>query len=276
MMIIKHYRTGSNKLKHATLLTAVLCLSACGGGGEFDAPVVNLTTSKFTHYTARPGDNFYSIAWANGVDPAALSRANHLRAPYRIKIGKVLRIPQTASGHFEAPVMGDAVKHLEPPDVVYSTRAIPSTARAKPRVGAVVNVRGSGHWAWPVHGSVVAQYSPGTVGGNRGLDLRVCPRSPVRAASAGDVVYSDSGLKGYGKLVIVKHAKNIMSAYAYNQSLKVKTGQHVKAGQVIAYTGLSPASESLLHFEVRKHGRPVNPLQYLRGKSASGGRCKSA
>jgi lipoprotein NlpD len=116
---------------------------------------------------------------------------------------------------------------------------------------------------WPVRGKVVGQFSSGQLG-NKGLDIIGQYGQPVKACESGVVVYSGSGLRGYGNLIIIKHNASFLSAYAHNSELMVSEGSQVKAGQEIALMGRAPSGQVMLHFEIRRDGKPVNPTQYLR------------
>lgn len=115
-------------------------------------------------------------------------------------------------------------------------------------------------WLWPASGQVIAGFNEAT---NKGLDIAGNPGDPVIASAAGKVVYSGGGLRGYGNLVIIKHDDDYLSAYAHNQSLLVKEGDEVRKGQQIAELGSTDADRPKLHFEIRRQGRPVDPVQYL-------------
>ena len=115
-------------------------------------------------------------------------------------------------------------------------------------------------WLWPVSGKTIATFSEG---GNKGLDIAGKSGDPVIASAGGKVVYSGEGLRGYGKLVIIKHNATYLSAYAHNQTILVKEGQSVSKGQKIAEMGSSGTDKVKLHFEVRRNGKPVDPLKYL-------------
>ena len=117
-------------------------------------------------------------------------------------------------------------------------------------------------WRWPADGQVVDSY----VGGDpmkQGIDIAGKSGDPVRAAANGTVVYSGNGLIGYGELIIIKHSPAFLSAYGHNRRRLVKEGDRVSAGQVIAEMGSSSASRDSLHFEIRKNGKPANPVDYL-------------
>ena len=115
-------------------------------------------------------------------------------------------------------------------------------------------------WIWPANGKTVANFSEG---GSKGVDIAGKTGDPVIAAGDGKVVYSGTGLRGYGKLVIIKHNNTYLSAYAHNQNILVKEGQSVSKGQKIAEMGNTDADQVKLHFEVRRQGKPVDPLKYL-------------
>jgi lipoprotein NlpD len=115
-------------------------------------------------------------------------------------------------------------------------------------------------WGWPVHGKMLGGFSEST---NKGIDIAAKTGDPVAATASGKVVYSGSGLRGYGKLIVIKHNATYFSAYAHNSEILVKEGQLVVKGQKIAEVGSSDAEQSMLHFEIRKQGKPVDPLKYL-------------
>ena len=133
-----------------------------------------------------------------------------------------------------------------------SKSAAPSSSAAR----SVAGVR----WTRPTSGSTISTFGRG---GNKGIDIGGTFEQPIRAAAPGRVVYAGSGLIGYGKLVIVKHDSRILSAYAHNERLLVGEGDEVKGGQHIADMGRSGKGRVMLHFEIRRDGKPVDPLRYL-------------
>ena len=135
--------------------------------------------------------------------------------------------------------------------------AQPKRAQSAPELNA-----GGVTWRWPADGKVVGTFAAGDQT-KQGLDIAGRAGDPVRAAAAGEVVYSGNGLIGYGELIIVKHNANFLSAYGHNRNRLVREGEHVNAGQEIAEMGATSASRDELHFEIRKNGKPVNPLDYL-------------
>jgi len=115
-------------------------------------------------------------------------------------------------------------------------------------------------FAWPVRGKVLAVFSEPS---NKGLDIAGKPGDPVLAAASGRVMYTGTGIRGYGKLIVIKHDNNFNSVYAHNREILVKEGQNVTRGQRIAELGDTDADTPKLHFEIRKSGKPVDPARYL-------------
>lgn len=116
-------------------------------------------------------------------------------------------------------------------------------------------------WRWPTRGKLLRTYAQNTV--RQGIDISGAAGQRVIASNAGQVVYSGSGLRGYGNLVIIKHDDEYLSAYGFNRSVLVREGQTVAAGQPIAEMGLGPRNEAMLHFEIRRDGRPIDPVTVL-------------
>lgn len=212
------------------------------------APVVSIDSHHSASqqpnvYVVKKGDTLYSIAWAFGMDYRALANTNHLAKPYGIYPGQKLVMKETK------PVKVVA-KEVDLPSPV----VLPAPIWHKP---------GKIHWIWPTHGKVTQKFSKRD-DGNKGVDIAGKLGQPVKAAASGEVVYSGDGVRGYGNLIIIRHAQEYLSAYAYNKKLLVKVGEQVKAGQTIAEMGQTNAGKTKLHFEIRKQGKPVNPLSYLR------------
>jgi lipoprotein NlpD len=125
------------------------------------------------------------------------------------------------------------------------------------RAGEQIPVK---RWRWPAKGKVVTSFSRS---GGKGIDIAGKFGQVIVAASDGSVVYSGSGLIGYGQLIIVKHNKRYLSAYAHNNKILVKEGDTVKGGQRIAEMGRSGSNRAMLHFEIRRDGKPIDPMRYL-------------
>lgn len=212
-------------------------------------------------YTVRPGDTVYSIAWRYQVDPQELIRWNDLHTPDTIQPGKRLwlRPPSAGRAGSEPPPAGRAGDERAPVTAA-AAGSSGNTAAAEPAPAAARD--GPGEWRWPTAGEVIGTFADGRVAG-RGLDIGGEYGQPVQATAAGEVVYSGRGLQAYGRLVIIRHDAEYLSAYAHNSNLLVQEGQRVTAGQQIARMGRSSAGRALLHFEIRRQGRPVDPMDYL-------------
>ncbi|QID18105.1 peptidoglycan DD-metalloendopeptidase family protein [Nitrogeniibacter mangrovi] len=133
-------------------------------------------------------------------------------------------------------------------------------APAAPESTPAPKVDLSAAWIWPTDGKVLSGF---TEGKTKGIDIAGKPGDDVRASAGGRVVYAGAGLRGYGKLVIIKHDADFLSAYAHNRTLLVKEGQAVTKGQKIAELGSTDADRPKLHFEIRRRGKPVDPLKFL-------------
>lgn len=156
----------------------------------------------------------------------------------------------------QKPAEGAAVAAPKPEAKVESKSEVKSEVKpAEPASGSDEFV-----WIWPANGKMIGTFSEGA---SKGVDIAGKAGDPIVSAGDGKVVYSGTGLRGYGKLVIVKHNNTYLSAYAHNQNVLVKEGQPVSKGQKIAEMGNTDADQVKLHFEVRRQGKPVDPLKYL-------------
>jgi lipoprotein NlpD len=136
--------------------------------------------------------------------------------------------------------------------------AKPAEKPAEPKPAAVSD---DVAWGWPATGKLIGQFSE--TGANKGIDIAAKVGDPVIAAGPGKVVYSGQGLRGYGRLVIIKHNNTYLSAYAHNSNLLVKEGQAVTKGQKIAEAGNTDSDVPKLHFEIRRQGKPIDPIKLL-------------
>lgn len=213
----------------ALLLPAYLLLAGCAGVSE-EEPGERVAAGI---HVVQAGETLYGIAQRYGLDHRELARWNRLGDGSLIYPGQRLRL-SAGSG---------------------------SPAAAAPDADPVDAPAVSG-WRWPTAGAVLAGYAQSArtasgilIGGQTG--------QPVVAAADGEVVYSGGGLAGYGQLVIVRHNAVWLSAYGHNQQLLVAEGERVRAGTPIARMGEGPGRQAALHFEIRRNGQPVNPLDYL-------------
>jgi len=228
------------------------------------------------------GDTLHSIAHRYHVSVAELVRANNLEASAKLKLGSRLNVPAkvaaaapaaaaaapqpVAAAPVAAPKMASAAASQQSARLAQANPAaedgVPdSTVKAAEATGALPTFR------WPVRGKVIAGYGAKTNGkSNDGINLAVPEGTPVKAAEDGVVAYAGNELKGYGNLVLVRHANGYVTAYAHASELLVKRGDTVKRGQVIAKSGQSgEVASPQLHFEIRKGSTPVDPLQFLNG-----------
>ena len=245
------------------------CASTRGTSESLDGQQAASARQPVTrgHYRVKRGDTLYSIAFRYGWDWQALAARNNIAAPYTIREGQLIRfggtgpaVPMAASTPPPATLRNGARGKTDSPRSDSAPAA--SAAQAAADDKAVQAARASGDWAWPANGQVIGLFSSnGSL--NKGIDIAGDLGQPVAAASGGSVVYAGSGLRGYGELVIIKHNDTYVSAYGHNRKLLVREGQQVKAGQQIAEMGATGTDRVKLHFEIRRQGKPVDPMQYL-------------
>lgn len=209
------------------------------------------------------GDTLYSIAWRYNLDSRDLVQWNGIKRPDHILVGQRLRL--TPPGGMETslpplPAFAESLAHESRPAPRKS-----STAHREEINGAAF-AKDAITWNWPVHGPLLHAFS-GDGPGKKGIEIGGRRGQLVRAAAPGRVVYSGDGLIGYGQLVILKHNDTFLSAYAYNDKLLVKEGDQVGPGQPIAEMGSIGTRRAMLHFEIRRRGKPVDPMLYLPAKS---------
>ena len=211
------------------------------------------------YYVVQRDDTLYSIAWQSGLDYKTLAGWNGIKAPYRIYAGQKLQLTAPANRVAET---------TRPPATAAAQRkpsSSPAEQKPSPESPATDDEEGtsagaSPSWLWPTRGELIAGFNAGD---NKGINIAGREGDTISAAAEGRVVYSGSGLVGLGELVIIKHNGSFLSAYAHNKARLVKEGDLVKSGQTIAQMGRTGTDRVMLHFEVRKDGKPVDPLQYL-------------
>lgn len=264
------------------------------------APVGVENAGKPGYYTVQKGDTLIRIGLDAGQNYRDIARWNAIENPNKIEIGDVYRVvppeePAVAkavvSSRLSAtplpPVPAAAATPPKasspaalPPATVASTAAsavkaaAPSTLPAsEPMVAASMPQKPPPaapaaddmlEFAWPAKGEVIVAFDE--TKNRKGIDLAGGAGDSVLAAAEGKVVYAGEGLRGYGKLIIIKHNNTFLTAYAHNQSILVKEDQSVKKGQKIAEMGSSDSDRVKLHFEIRERGRPVDPMKYLRSR----------
>lgn len=210
------------------------------------------------YHQVQRGESLSLIARQYGADFRDFAEWNDIEAPYVIYPGqRLLIVPpgkSARSGTAAPGTPGVQVNKLPRSSAPTALPITPEIRKAEPRVPDSV-----GKWAWPAEGKLIQGYSAT----EKGLSFAGNEGQPVLAAAAGDVVYRGSGLVGLGELVIVKHNKTFLSAYAHNKKILVKEGEKVALGQQIAEMGSTATDRVKLYFEIRVDGKPVNPLLYL-------------
>ncbi|MFM6986962.1 MAG: peptidoglycan DD-metalloendopeptidase family protein [Hydrogenophaga sp.] len=208
------------------------------------------------YYTVQAGDTLHRIALDNGQHWRDLQNWNGLGNPNLIEVGQVLRVapPVAPAGAAASGVTASAVSSgtVVARPLPASPTAVPPAAQAAP--ADTVN------FVWPAQGEVISPFDEAK---NKGVGIAGKPGDPVLAAADGRVVYAGAGLRRYGNLIILKHNNTYLTAYAHNQALLVREDQTVRQGQKIAEMGSSDTDRVKLHFEVRREGKPVDPLGFL-------------
>lgn len=261
-----------------------LSLAACSSAPP--APVVE--RSNQPEVLAKPvdglyrvlkGDNLAAIAFRYGLDYRDIAAWNGISAPWTIYPDQVLRLTpptktaaSTTTRTQPAPAPRSETRQTaapaaKPPPPASTTPAAPPPVTSAPQGSPVAPAVNPGKtdpesWRWPTQGRLLRTFSESDSSRN-GIDIAAAEGQDVVASAAGQVVYSGNGLIGYGELVIIRHSEMMLSAYAHNSRRLVAEGEQVTAGQKIAEVGRNDRNETLLHFEIRRSGRPVNPLNYL-------------
>jgi len=262
------------------------------------APVPGATPGT---YVVKRGDTLYSIALEHGVDYRELAQSNNLDDPAKIRVGQELRIAAAEDrsaaqvgntrvpGAVEERPLGSSTPGSTPaaaqegvitaPKALrlpYSEQNLAMLSKSETRPETKPEIKPEARpdlakpaverdpeaidFAWPARGRVTGVFSEPS---NKGLDIAGKPGDPVLAAANGRVMYTGTGIRGYGKLIVIKHDNNFNSVYAHNREILVKEGQNVTRGQRIAELGDTDADSPKLHFEIRKSGKPVDPARYL-------------
>ncbi len=275
------------------VFVALVLLGGCADGKRL-APVSRIdptTDARPETHTVRKGDTIYSVAWEHGLDYRTLSEWNRLPHPFVIYPGKILRLrgptnakpgetaqaEATTTGLPDSAGVSHRVLEEEEADAgaassveadkgastASATSAGSETQQEKAAAlepdrfdgGAPVNT-----WQWPTKGKVIGAFGRS---GDKGIHLSGAHEQPIVAAADGRVVYSGTGLVGYGRLIVLKHSRHFFSAYAHNSRILVEEGEVVRGGQRIALMGSSGSNQVKLHFEIRRDGKPVDPMSYL-------------
>ncbi|WP_266002080.1 peptidoglycan DD-metalloendopeptidase family protein [Microbulbifer thermotolerans] len=293
-------RLASSVLNILIVVLLALLLSSCATPPAPTASLQQPPSIKIQHHIVSRGETLYSIAWRYGKDYRELAAINGIPAPYNIYPGQRLRLtgrpvvkvvstaPKASKtsqakvsktsrtkvsktsqvAKVTSPVSSTATKRQS--SSAKKTKTVAKTTKtnkksltpAKSTKATARVSKSSIRWQWPAKGKVISRFRKGDPL-RKGVDIAGEKGDSVVAAADGTVIYAGSALRGYGKLLIVKHSNEFLSAYAHNHKLLVKEGGKVKAGQRIAELGSSGTDRNKLHFEIRRNGQPVDPLAYL-------------
>jgi len=253
-------------------------------------------------YTVALGDTLYSIAWRVGIDVKELISLNNLHSPYLIHKGDVLKVTGDIKGtttllfksgnppKFVSIQKNDkkvkiqcsgslCTKNNQNKVVNKATKAYPKANASKKMTLGTGHTKNSNNiaakkqtkkqtkklknnWRWPTEGKIIKTFLASKTG-LKGISIENQRGTPIYAAAKGQVVYAGNGLRGYGNLIIIKHANDYLSAYAHNEKLLVSENDIIKRGQKIGLMGDSGTDNVHLHFEIRYKGKSVDPLKYL-------------
>ena len=261
----------------------VIFLTALAGCSQQPASLSSLEVPRLqvidTHPVVR-GETLYSIAWKYDLNVVTLARVNGISTTATIHPGQVLNLDSSSGA---VPKTARVTSKVTPDKAGKTTKTVadsparaptgrparratlvtkvpqPITARraAAPVTDSDVAVNSQRQWRWPVRGKVVEAFNIAKL--HKGIKIKALARAAVRSSAPGEIVYAGNGLRGYGKLVIIKHSELLLSAYAHNYEILVREGQRVDTMQIITKLG----SSGTLYFEIRKDGKPVDPASYL-------------
>lgn len=239
----------------------------------------NKNTIKTSHYIVQKGDTLFSIAWRANSEVKRIAKLNNLSSPYKIfpqqKLflveSNVKKTVKVSKDKVQLQKLNKSSKK-QPKNSSKNTLASSkkqaygenvtkneTVQKALPKSDFSTKIK---KWQWPVKGKIIELFS-NRAQGNKGIDITGRRGTKIRSAATGKVVYAGNALRGYGKLIIIKHNDDYLSAYAHNDKILVKEQQQINIGEVIATMGDSDASTVMLHFEIRYRGKSVNPEKYL-------------
>ena len=238
-------------------------LGAHGCSTPARVPIADLTAeaSRPLVRIVQPGETLYVLAWEAGIDYRVIARANGLKHPYRVVPGQRIRISTPGDQTHGAPRPSKVIVSTVPAKSFKGTRLKPDKGANRSNNHPANGETTQRTWLWPAQGKVLRRFTSREE--SNGIEIGGKEGTLIRASANGKVVYAGSGLRGYGNLLILKHDNQFLSAYAHNRRLLVKENDTIAAGMEIAEMGKKDTGRPRLHFEIRKNGKPVDPLNYL-------------
>ena len=241
--------------KHIAYLCFILTYGLIHGCGSGKAPITDHSSGGGRAilpnpgtYEVKRGDTLSAISWQYGLNYHDVARWNNINERFLIYPGQVLRLTPPPTGAEGVSLVGSTNQQV-------THQAV---SRQQPAPVAVSPIK----WRWPAEGPIISRFSS-QEGGSKGIAISGSDGASVVAAADGRVVYAGSGLLGYGNLVIINHGHDYLSAYAHNSRILVSENDSVKAGDKVAEMGQTGADRVQLHFEIRRNGKPIDPLSYL-------------
>ena len=223
---------------------------------EIDARPLETPKTTYSGRTTivESGDNLYSISFVAGFNFVDIAAWNEMDPEETIYPGQEIKLyPPEGS-----PAAGNPITTRTVPTPVETTTSTESAGQSTPIISSQ---SGPSDWMWPTRGTIIQRFSKTNL--QNGIQITGESGTPIHAASKGTVVYSGTGLIGYGRIIIVKHNQRFLSVYAHNSRVVVNEGDSVEQGQKIAEMGSTDTDRVKLHFEIRRDGSPVDPLRYL-------------
>lgn len=268
-------------------LICLVILAGCSGWKPTEEKSVDKSSYQLTpdgHYSVRRGDTLHAIAFNFGMDWRDIARWNDIRSPYTIYPAQELRLTgpkaQRSAKQATRPAASPVATTTDKSGTNGSSSSNKTVVSAAPAKGSTSTTYDSspksvagtpagtvdpGSWLWPAEGRIISNFRPNDPA-RKGIDIGGKEGQAVIASASGEVVYSGSGLIGYGELIIIKHSERLLSAYAHNRKRLVAEGQKVAGGERIADMGKTDRNQAMLHFEIRLNGNPQDPLKYLPGR----------
>lgn len=248
----------------------ILALLACQSGyqstkqsskSQTKSVSATKTQSNFKNeiYIVQAGDTVYGISFRAGLNFRDVANWNGIDEPFTIRVGQKIRLTPPQSAIVQSNDLKPITTKPKPP----ITTPVPAKVPTTEKVLVVENpVAPSMDWQWPTKGKLIGVFVANDKT-KQGINISGKSGQKIYAAADGIVVYSGTGLIGYGELLIIKHNNEWISAYAHNEKRLVAEGVKVKAGEHIADMGRTGSASDMLHFEIRRNGKPVDPLLYL-------------